>query len=143
KQSNGYVFARSKPGAGTTFYVYLPRVEDPAEEPIPVKAQPTEASGCETVLLVEDEESVRELVRVTLASRGYRVLEAENGDCGLRVAEAFKGRIDILVTDVVMPGMGGRELAKKLLSLRPGISVLYLSGYTEDAVITQGTLDPS
>jgi PAS domain S-box-containing protein len=142
KQSNGYVFARSKPGAGTTFYVYLPRVEDPAEEPIPVKAQPPEASGCETVLLVEDEESVRELVRVTLVSRGYKVIEAENGECGLRVAEAFKEKIDILITDVVMPGIGGRELAKKLLSLRPGISVLYLSGYTEDAVVAPGALGP-
>src|SRR5208283_4174350 len=143
KQSNGYVFAQSEIGTGTTFYVYLPRVEDSAEELSPAESPPNEAGGCETVLLVEDEESVRELVRVTLATRGYRVLEAENGECGLRIAEAFKGRIDILVTDVVMPGMGGRELAKKLLSLRPGISVLYLSGYTEDAVITQGTLDPS
>jgi CheY-like chemotaxis protein len=142
KQSNGYVFARSKPGAGTTFYVYLPRVEDPAEEPIPVKAQPPEASGCETVLLVEDEESVRELVRVTLASRGYRVLEAENGECGLRVAEGFKEHIDILITDVVMPGIGGRELAKKLVLLRPGICVLFLSGYTEDAVVAPGALGP-
>jgi DNA-binding response OmpR family regulator len=82
-------------------------------------------------------------VRVTLASRGYNVLEAENGECGLRVAETFKEHIDILVTDVVMPGIGGRELAKKLLLLRPGISVLYLSGYTEDAVVTHGALGPS
>ena len=94
------------------------------------------------MLLVEDEESVRELVRVTLASRGYKVIEAENGECGLRVAEAFKEHIDILITDVVMPGIGGRELAKKLLSLRPGISVLYLSGYTEDAVVAPGALGP-
>jgi CheY-like chemotaxis protein len=138
KQSNGYVFAQSEPGAGTTFYVYLPRVEESAEEESPAKSQPNEAGGCETVLLVEDEESVRELVRVTLASRGYKVLEAENGECGLQVAEDFKDPIDILITDVVMPGIGGRELAKKLLSLRPDISVLYLSGYTEDAVIAPG-----
>jgi len=143
KQSNGYVFAQSELGAGTTFYVYLPRVEDPAEELSPAKSQQNEAGGCETVLLVEDEESVRELVRVTLVSRGYNVIEAENGECGLRVAEAFKEHIDILITDVVMPGIGGRELAKKLLLLRPGISVLYLSGYTEDAVVTQGALGPS
>jgi len=143
KQSNGYVFVQSEVGAGTTFYVYLPRVEESAEELSPVKAPQKEAGGCETVLLVEDEDSVRELVRVTLASRGYKVLEAENGECGLHLAEDFTGHIDILITDVVMPGMGGRELAKKLLSLRPGISVLYLSGYTEDAVITQGTLGPS
>jgi len=143
KQSNGYVFVQSEPGSGTTFYVYLPRVEESAEELSPAKAPQNDAGGCETVLLVEDEDSVRELVRVTLASRGYKVLEAENGECGMRLSEDFTGHIDILITDVVMPGMGGRELAKKLLSLRPGISVLYLSGYTEDAVITQGTLGPS
>jgi two-component system, cell cycle sensor histidine kinase and response regulator CckA len=143
KQSNGYVFAQSEPGAGTTFYVYLPRVEESAEALAPPKSQENEAGGCETVLLVEDEESVRELVRVTLASRGYNVLEAENGECGLRIAEAFKEHIDILITDVMMPGIGGRELARKLLLLRPGISVLYLSGYTEDSVITHGALGPS
>jgi two-component system cell cycle sensor histidine kinase/response regulator CckA len=142
KQSNGYVFAESEPGTGTTFYVYLPRVEDSAEELSPAKSQQNEAGGCETVLLVEDEESVRELVCVTLASRGYNVLEAENGECGLRIAEASKEHIDILITDVVMPGIGGRELAKKLLALRPGISVLYLSGYTEDAVVAPGALGP-
>jgi two-component system, cell cycle sensor histidine kinase and response regulator CckA len=143
KQSNGYVFVQSEVGAGTTFHVYLPRVEESAEELSPVKAPQNETGGCETVLLVEDEESVRELVRVTLASRGYNVFEAEDGECGLRLAQDFTGHIDILITDVVMPGIGGRELAKKLLSLRPGISVLYLSGYTEDTVVTQGALGPN
>jgi PAS domain S-box-containing protein len=138
KQSNGYVFVQSEVGAGTTFYVYLPRVEDTAEELTPALPPQSEAGGCETVLLVEDEESVRELVRLTLVSRGYKVLEAENGECGLQLADSFKERIDILITDVVMPGIGGRELAKKLLELRPGISVLFLSGYTEDSVITPG-----
>jgi PAS domain S-box-containing protein len=143
KQSNGYVFAESQTGAGTTFYVYLPHVEDAAEPLNPAKSQPNEAGGCETVLLVEDEESVRELVRLTLTSRGYNVLEAEDGDCGLRIAKEFKENIDILITDVVMPGIGGRELAKKLLALRPAISVLYLSGYTEDTVVTQDVAGPS
>src|SRR5208337_673313 len=142
KQSNGYVFAQSELGVGTTFYVYLPRVEDSAEELSPTESQPNEAGGCETVLLVEDEESVRELVRVTLASRGYKVLEAEDGERGLQIAESCKEHIHILITDVVMPGIGGRELAKKLLLLRPGISVLYLSGYTEDAVVAPGALGP-
>ncbi len=142
KQSNGYVFAESEVGAGTTFYVYLPRVEDSAETASPAKSSPNEAGGCETVLLVEDEESVRELVRVTLASRGYKVLEAEDGECGLQIAESYQEHIHILITDVVMPGIGGRELAKKLLTLRPGISVLYLSGYTEDAVVAPGALGP-
>jgi two-component system, cell cycle sensor histidine kinase and response regulator CckA len=142
KQSNGYVFAESQVGAGTTFYVYLPRVEDALEQVGPATTQESEKGGCETVLLVEDEDSVRELVRVTLSSRGYKVLEAENGESGLRLAAESKDAIDILVTDVMMPGIGGRELAKKLLAIRPGISVLYLSGYTEDAVVTQGALGP-
>ena len=143
KQSNGYVFAQSELGAGTTFHVYLPRVEESAEEQSPVKSQPNETGGCETVLLVEDEESVRELVRITLVSRGYKVLEAENGECGLQIAEDYKEPIDILITDVVMPGIGGRDLAKKLLALRPTVSVLYLSGYTEDTIIAQGTPSPA
>ncbi|MBZ5550194.1 MAG: PAS domain S-box protein [Acidobacteriia bacterium] len=142
KQSNGYVYLQSELGSGTTFYIYLPSVEDSAEGAPPAKSQENEKGGCETILLVEDEESVRELVRETLALRGYKVLEAENGEDGLRVAENCKEHIDILITDVVMPGIGGRELAKKLLLVRPGISVLYLSGYTEDTVVHQGALIP-
>jgi CheY-like chemotaxis protein len=142
KQSNGYVYPQSEIGSGTTFYIYLPKVEDSAEGVSPAKSQESEHGGCETVLLVEDEESVRELVRETLAMRGYKVLEAENGENGLHIAETCPDHIDILITDVVMPGMGGRELAKQLLVLRPGISVLYLSGYTEDAVVHQGALGP-
>ena len=142
KQSGGYVFAQSDLGTGTAFHVYLPRVEDPAEELSPAQSPQNEAGGSETVLLVEDEESVRELVRVTLVSRGYKVLDAENGECGLRLAATCNEHIDILITDVVMPGIGGRELAKKLVALRPTMSVLYLSGYTEDAVITQGAIGP-
>ncbi len=142
KQSNGYVFVQSEPGAGSTFYVYLPRVDDASEVVPPAPHQP-EAGGSETVLLVEDEESVRELVKLTLLARGYKVLEAENGESGLQVADSFKDNIDILITDVMMPGMGGRELSKRLLILRPGISVLYLSGYTEDAVVTQGAVGPA
>jgi two-component system, cell cycle sensor histidine kinase and response regulator CckA len=142
KQSGGYVFAQSELAVGTTFYIYLPRVEDAPEAMSPAKAQESEKGGHETVLLVEDEESVRELVRMTLVGRGYRVLEAENGESGLRVAENCHERIDILITDVVMPGIGGRELAKKLLELRPDLSVLYLSGYTEDTILHQGALGP-
>jgi two-component system, cell cycle sensor histidine kinase and response regulator CckA len=142
KQSNGYVFAESQIESGTTFYVYLPRVEETPEQAGPAIPTESEKGGCETVLLVEDEDSVRELVKVTLSSRGYKVLEAENGESGLRLAGESKAPIDILVTDVMMPGMGGRELAKRLLALRPDVKVLYLSGYTEDAVVTQGTLGP-
>jgi CheY-like chemotaxis protein len=128
KQSNGYVFAQSEPGAGTTFTSTCRASKILAAELDPASSQTNEAGGCETALLVEDEESVRELVRVTLVSRGYKVLEAENGESGLRVAENYKGHIDILITDVVMPGIGwprtGQEAARaaawhlRALSLR-------------------------
>jgi hypothetical protein len=143
KQSGGYVFPQSETGSGTTFYIYLPRVEEAPEEMSPAKLQENEKGGCETVLLVEDEESVRELVQSTLTARGYKVLEAENGESGLRIAEAHGDGIDILITDVVMPGMGGRELAQKLLQIRPDLAVLYLSGYTEDTILHQGVLGPN
>jgi PAS domain S-box-containing protein len=141
KQSGGYVFAESEVGEGTTFYIYLPRVEDQASTENKAKSPENQKRGSETVLLVEDEDSVRELVRETLLSRGYKVLEAENGEAGLRISEAHPEKIDILVTDVVMPGIGGRELARKLVQARPGLKVLYLSGYTEDAIV-QGTPEP-
>jgi len=98
--------------------------------------------GSETVLLVEDEESVRELVRETLKSKGYSVMEAPDGIQGMKVAESFDGKIDILITDVAMPGMSGHELAKRVVASRPGIKILFLSGYTEDAIIHEGVLDP-
>src|ERR1700722_13944 len=99
------------------------------------------AGGAETVLLVEDEQSVRQLVRETLKARGYRVLEAENGEAGLAVAARHEKPIDLVITDVVMPELGGRELAQRLVKARPQIKVLYLSGYTEDAVVNDGTID--
>jgi len=141
KQSGGYVFAHSEVGRGTTFRIYLPRVED-AVEPVshtnPAKAP---LAGTETVLLVEDEESVRQLVRETLTARGYRVLEADDGYKALQIAASHMEPIHILVTDVVMPGMSGRELAKQLGAAHPKTKVLYLSGYTEDAIVHQGVLD--
>jgi CheY-like chemotaxis protein len=142
KQSGGYIFAHSEIGHGTTFRIYLPRVEDPAEHAGPAKNAQAAMGGSETVLLVEDEESVRHLVRETLASKGYKVIEADNGEAGLRVAESQVGTIDMLITDVVMPGMSGRELAHRISAARPQIKVLYLSGYTEDAIIHEGVLEP-
>jgi CheY-like chemotaxis protein len=94
------------------------------------------------VLLVEDEESVRELVRDTLLGKGYKVIEAQNGEAGLKVSEEHAGTIHVLITDVVMPGMGGRELAQRVSAARPHIKVLFLSGYTEDAIIHEGVLEP-
>jgi PAS domain S-box-containing protein len=142
KQSGGYIFAESAPGSGTAFRIYLPRVADPAEHKGQEKHAQAPMNGSETVLLVEDEESVRELVGVTLKARGYTVLEASDGLAGLKVAEAHLGTIDILITDVVMPGMSGRDLANRVLTLRPKIKILYLSGYTEDAIIHEGALEP-
>ena len=141
KQSGGYIFANSEIGQGTTFRIYLPRVEEPVEH-VPTHSARVAMGGCETVLLVEDEESVRGLVRDTLVSKGYKVMEAEDGEAGLRTAEAYDGTIDLLITDVVMPGMGGCELAQRVSAARPHIKVLFLSGYTEDAIVHQGELEP-
>ncbi len=140
KQSGGYVMVQSEITRGTTFHIYLPRVEEPAEMHTAPVARAA-AGGTETVLLVEDEESVRQLVRETLSLKGYRVVEAENGEAGLAAAAQHKGKIDLVITDVVMPGMGGRELVKQLAQVRPEAKVLYLSGYTEDAIVSEGTIE--
>jgi two-component system, cell cycle sensor histidine kinase and response regulator CckA len=97
--------------------------------------------GTETILLVEDEESVRQLVRDTLEAKGYRVFEGESGEAGLAVANGFDGNIDLIITDVVMPGISGRELVEQLAKSRPTAKVLYLSGYTEDAILSDGSIE--
>jgi two-component system, cell cycle sensor histidine kinase and response regulator CckA len=140
KQSGGYVMVQSEEGRGTTFHIYLSRVEGAAEKHT-APATPTALGGTETVLLVEDEESVRQLVRETLAAKGYRVMEAQNGESGVAAAARHEGKIDLVITDVVMPGMGGRELVKQLAQTRPETKVLYLSGYTEDAIVSEGTIE--
>jgi two-component system, cell cycle sensor histidine kinase and response regulator CckA len=142
KQSGGYVLAQSEVGQGTAFRIYLPRVEEAAEPISPAPVSFELNGGSETVLLVEDEESVRELVRETLDAKGYRVLEAENGETALRLANQHSDSIDVLITDVVMPGMSGRELSARLCASHPQTKVLYLSGYTEDAIVHEGVLDP-
>jgi signal transduction histidine kinase/ActR/RegA family two-component response regulator len=140
KQSGGYIEVDSEPGRGTTFRIYLPRVDSasPAAERSPRAAAPT--GGTETILLVEDEDGVRELARDILRSSGYTVLEGRNGAEGLLLGERHQGALDLLLTDVVMPRMSGRELAERMVSLRPELSVLYMSGYTDDAVIRHGVL---
>jgi CheY-like chemotaxis protein len=142
KQSGGYIFAQSEVNRGTIFRIYLPQVEDPTDSAGTVTTARVETGGSETVLLVEDEESVRQLVRETLESKGYTVIEAENGEAGLQVAQEHSGPIHMVISDVVMPGMSGRELVKRLAEKRPETKVLYLSGYTEDAIIHQGVLEP-
>src|SRR5580698_1681437 len=140
KQSGGYVMVQSEQGRGTSFHIYLPRVEGTAEKHTTPAPDPA-LGGTETVLLVEDEESVRQLVRDTLAAKGYQVLEADSGEAGLAEAARYKGAISLVITDVVMPGMSGRELVKHLAQSRPETKVLYLSGYTEDAIISDGSIE--
>jgi two-component system, cell cycle sensor histidine kinase and response regulator CckA len=133
KQSGGYVFVQSEPGRGTAFTIYLPRVDEPCDMLTSPAASPSSVGGSETILLVEDEESVRQLVRETLESRGYRVLEAPNGEAALALAAQHKDDLHLVITDVVMPGLSGHELARQLLAARPSLKVLYLSGYAQDA----------
>jgi CheY-like chemotaxis protein len=131
KQSGGFIWVYSEPGKGTTFKIYLPRVDEPVKPMQPSKNGVTAARGTETILLVEDEEALRELVGQFLRKNGYTVLEAKNGVEGLLIAERHSGPIHLLVTDVVMPKMGGWELAKRLVVQRPGLKVIYMSGYSE------------
>jgi CheY-like chemotaxis protein len=141
KQSDGYIWAYSELGVGSTFTVYLPRVE---AEPVAAEraAEAGEpAGGTETVLIVEDEEAIRSLARRFLERRGYRVLDAHNGPDALRVAKKHNGPIHLLLTDVVMPLMSGREVAFQLAAERPDMKVVYMSGHTEDAIVHHGVLD--
>ena len=141
KQSGGYVFVYSGPARGTAFKVYLPRVEETVGPEVASPRTRVTCRGSEIVLLVEDEDSVRELVSEALETQGYKVLTATRGDQALKIAGRREQKIDLMVTDVVMPGMSGRELAKLILQGRPQARVLFLSGYTEDAVLHQGALD--
>ncbi len=141
QQAGGHIEVYSEPGRGTTFKVYLPRVDVPAVCPEAGPGREENPRGTETVLVVEDEAIVRALTCHVLRESGYRVLEARHGRDALRLCEPHAGRIDLLVTDVVMPEMGGRELANRLAERVPGIQVLYLSGYTDDAVVRHGVLE--
>jgi PAS domain S-box-containing protein len=142
KQSGGDISVESTPGQGTVFRIYLPRAKQRPAAAAPGPAQDEPGRGRETVLLVEDEEAVRSLTARLLRSQGYRVLEAGGGAEALRLAEELKEPLDILVTDVVMPGLSGRELARRLCELRPRLKVLYISGYAEKVVAHHGVLDP-
>jgi CheY-like chemotaxis protein len=142
KQSQGVVWVYSEPGMGTTFKVYLPAVMDSAEPMVPVD-EITAAlyNGSETILLAEDEDIVRDLAMMVLRAGGYKVLPARDGMEAIRIGDSYKGTIHLLVTDVVMPRMNGRELVGRILPARPQMKVLYMSGYTEDAIIHHGVLE--
>jgi two-component system cell cycle sensor histidine kinase/response regulator CckA len=141
QQSGGHITVDSQLGQGTRFRIYLPRTGDAARaKPEPACAVAPRC-GAETVLVVEDEEIVRRLVRQLLSSQGYTVLEAERGAAALRLCAEYEPPIDLLLTDVVMPEMSGRELAEHMALVRPTTKVLYMSGYTDDAVVRHGVLD--
>jgi PAS domain S-box-containing protein len=143
KQNNGHVWVYSEPGIGTTFKVYLPAVEGPVTLPSPAPEASGRNFGTETILLVEDEPALRAMAKEVLSRHGYSVLEASNAAEALRVADEKGCRIDLLLTDVVMPGMNGRELALRLAERCPGIKVLFVSGYTDSAVMRNGLLHES
>ncbi len=143
KQSGGDIWVYSELGKGTTFKVYFPRIDEPESRPAKAGASLQRSRGTETILVVEDEQGVRELVAEMLRQQGYEVLKAADGAEAIRISEQHQGLIHLLVTDVVMPQMSGKQLADNLLLSRPAMLVLYLSGYTENTVFHHGVLDPS
>jgi CheY-like chemotaxis protein len=145
KQSGGYIWVYSEPGKGTSFKIYMPHVtvDEVAaviEQPAAQAAAPVEAAR-ETILVVEDETNLRRLTRQFLENQGYTVVEAPDGAAAVQICVAQQGIIHLMLTDVIMPGMNGRELAQRVAEIRPNMKVLYMSGYTENAIGHNGTLD--
>jgi CheY-like chemotaxis protein len=140
KQADGYVWVYSEPGIGTTFKIYLPVI--PAAEPVATEAEspPTLGSG-ELVLVVEDEPDVMRMAVRALRETGYTVLEASGGREALEVLMEAGERLRVVVTDVVMPGMSGRDLTQRIADIRPGLPLIFMSGYTDEDVIRRGLMD--
>ncbi len=142
KQSNGSIWVYSEPGQGATFKVYLPRVDVPEDASRPTKRRLGPAGGTETILLIEDSESVRKLVHQILITQGYTLLVAAEGGQAFQVIEQYAGTIHLILTDVVLPGMGGPAIAHRARFLRPGIKVLFTSGFTDRGIVEDGVLEP-
>jgi len=142
KQSGGNVWAYSEPGHGTTFKIYLPQAEGVVDRSTRDGRSSGIPRGSETILLVEDQKELRELVSQMLEMNGYTVVAAGEGLEALEICKQHTGSIHLMLSDVVMPQMGGRELAQRLASLRPSMKVLYMSGYTSNAIVHHGILDP-
>jgi two-component system, cell cycle sensor histidine kinase and response regulator CckA len=142
KQSGGYIWVYSELGRGTTFKVYLPQVEAALTVDLSATAPEAAPRGSETVLLVEDEPALRAVARRVLQRQGYAVLEAADGDAALALVATHQGPLHLLVTDVVMPGLSGRDLADRLTAARPDLRVLFVSGYSGEALAHHGILDP-
>lgn len=143
KQSGGYIWVSSEIGKGTCFKIYLPQEREISESKVTKKLEPALKQGFETILLVEDDDAVRELVRSMLAARGYSVLAPPHPLEVETLCEGHSGRIHLLLTDLILPGASGRDIAKRVCSLRPGVKVLFMSGYTDDAIIQRHGIDPS
>jgi CheY-like chemotaxis protein len=141
KQSGGYISVYSELGRGTSFKIYLPRTDEHSKSTASQGAKET-IRGWETILLVEDSQTLRQLARELLESDGYKVLEGANGAHAIKIAERYAETIHLLLTDVVMPVMDGHKLANHMVQARPEIKVLYMSGFTDDAIAHHGVLEP-
>jgi CheY-like chemotaxis protein len=140
RRSGGAITVSSQPGYGATFAVFFAQIDGPASVEVPAARPPTQA-GTETVLLVEDDPEVRTLARLMLERCGYTVLDAACGDDAMEMHGAYQGSIDLLLVDVVMPGISGRTLAERLVARQVGLKVLFMTGYTDDEVVQHGVLD--
>src|SRR5262249_10828280 len=144
KQSGGFIWVYSELGKGTSFKIYLPRVDEKQTQPgAPNKPVAEIPAGTETILLTEDEQDVREIAREFLESGGYKVIEAQNGKDAIQLAAQHGDKIDLLLTDMVMPGITGQELAVRLQREHPGLAVVFMSGYSEHAATEMANADPS
>jgi CheY-like chemotaxis protein len=142
EQNGGWIWVYSEPGKGTTFKIYLPRVTAVPPDSTPKEAETPDHRGVGTILIVENHPDVRKLASDVLQCQGYEVIEAASPEEALSISRGYRGAIGLMLTDVVLPGMSGRELAERIEHDRPETRVLYMSGYTENAIVNRGILLP-